>query len=356
MLDSPSTISALKNDLMDDHHVLCYRGRIDNTITLLLDALSEYDVARKVRNRVTYLMIESFQNIIRHVPGDLQEQQPSLWAIRGVGRFVHIFSSNLASAAEQEELQSRLAELNGLSAEELEQRYLSVLAHGSISARGGGGLGLIDMARKSKWPLQTHFSAVDTDTYEYNLQVDLAVGPDVAEQPMSIVENLAVKQLLESSQSVFFYGGDFSETALLPIVALLKANTSGSSDPAEYSLVHTAVELIQNVSSHGLRIAGKLHGMFSVSYTEKGLFLRTGNYFDPSKRNPEAYIARINSLSKEELDTEYRTLLKASVQGPGNNAGVGLIDLRRSVMEPLEVEVATDSRGSYAIIGIEMPV
>ena len=59
-----------------------------------------------------------------------------------------------------------LDEINKLSKEELKDYYKAVLNNGQMSAKGGGGLGMIDIARKTGQKLKYNFMPID-DMYSF---------------------------------------------------------------------------------------------------------------------------------------------------------------------------------------------
>jgi hypothetical protein len=63
-------------------------------------------------------------------------------------------------------LKKRLDDINLLSKEELKEYYKSVLNNGEMSMKGGGGLGMIDIARKTGEKLNFSFAPVD-DTFSF---------------------------------------------------------------------------------------------------------------------------------------------------------------------------------------------
>lgn len=63
-------------------------------------------------------------------------------------------------------MQTRLDEINKLSKEELKDYYKAVLNNGQMSAKGGGGLGMIDIARKTGQKLKYNFMPID-DMYSF---------------------------------------------------------------------------------------------------------------------------------------------------------------------------------------------
>ena len=64
--------------------------------------------------------------------------------------------------------------INKLSKEELKEYYKAVLNNGEMSMKGGGGLGMIDIARKTGEKLNFNFSPVDDKFSFFSLNIKIS--------------------------------------------------------------------------------------------------------------------------------------------------------------------------------------
>ena len=71
-------------------------------------------------------------------------------------------------------LKTRLDEVNSLSKEELKDYYKSVLNNGEMSLKGGGGLGMIDIARKTGEKLEYDFLEIDNKVSFFTLNIKVS--------------------------------------------------------------------------------------------------------------------------------------------------------------------------------------
>ncbi|MFI5150698.1 MAG: DUF6272 family protein, partial [Bacteroidia bacterium] len=78
----------------------------------------------------------------------------------------NIITGNYIKSRNVSGLKNRLDEINKLSKEELKDYYKMVLNNGEMSDKGGGGLGMIDIARKTGEKLNYNFMPVD-DSYSF---------------------------------------------------------------------------------------------------------------------------------------------------------------------------------------------
>ena len=215
---------------------------------------------------MAFLMAESFQNIVRHGDGDLGDKMTSLFGIRGIDPFLHIFSSNLVTEDAKSFLEEKLSIINTLNKDQIKEYYMKAFKEGSFSQKGGAGLGLIEMAKKSQRPIQTDFKKIDKGVFAFSMQIDLIVDydtdPELLEEPMDIQENTALHDLILENRIIFLYNGDFSNEIISPMLNILAHNTDASDSTAEFKVYHTAVELMQNVARHGMKENGKSKGVF----------------------------------------------------------------------------------------------
>lgn len=71
-------------------------------------------------------------------------------------------------------LKKRLDDINLLSKEELKEYYKAVLNNGEMSLKGGGGLGMIDIARKTGEKLNFNFAPVDDKFSFFSLNIKIS--------------------------------------------------------------------------------------------------------------------------------------------------------------------------------------
>lgn len=70
-------------------------------------------------------------------------------------------------------LSERIQQLNVLSKEELKKLHLLILSNNEYSVKGGGGLGLVDVARKTDSKLVAEFYPFEKNNYLYLLKIHL---------------------------------------------------------------------------------------------------------------------------------------------------------------------------------------
>ena len=130
---------------------------IMNVVELKLKELGERPPAIKKLNAI---LIECCQNLIHHSdkPGTNGSLSyfPSLVLSQVEGGF-HIQTRNLVARDKAERLKAYIEKINSMTPEVLREYFQTTLTNGQISAHGGGGLGLLNIIRKSK-DTKLHFS------------------------------------------------------------------------------------------------------------------------------------------------------------------------------------------------------
>ena len=359
MQENLAIVRALGRCFRHDQVSLYYEGEINDAYTHALIQLANYDLGTTPRKRMSYLMAESFQNIVRHHDQSLSNLRGSMFGVRGIHPYLHIFSTNLVNDEARDNLERKLNHINELSQEQMRDYYQEVLQNGEISEKGGAGLGLIEMARKSKNPLQVEFSEIRDGVHGFNMQIDLlidkTIAPEDREAPMSIEENTELHQLVEAHDIIFIYHGNFSDEITKPMLNVLKGNTTanGQSHPP---LHDAAMELMNNMARHAAERRGMQKGLFCMKKTKRGYFLSAGNYLHDDGTSFSAILDRINRLTPAQLESEYLQKKRGLPTSDGVPDGLGLIALRKQIHGQLHYAVREDKVGPYVIVGVEVLV
>lgn len=147
-------------DRTKNNIILFYKGNVDSdVINQILDEV-EYKMIQendrsKLRKKVYNVLVESLQNLYHHVdkvPEDYEDQTSEKFGIllvKKVDKDYKIITGNFIKADNVEKLEEKIKKINQSSCEEIRELYKFILNHQKISEKGGGGLGLVDIARKT---------------------------------------------------------------------------------------------------------------------------------------------------------------------------------------------------------------
>lgn len=168
-------------DELDKHRVmLSFMGDLSpELITVLLGLverrLEAMEPDPRACKRVFNVVMECLQNLYHHNA----QRRAGADAPHGVVMIARtdqgysVLTGNLMHAEEVDRLRAHLDRINALDGEALRQWYRAKLADGQYSAAGGGGLGMIDIARRSGGKLEYAFVPSDRGSAFFSLNVNV---------------------------------------------------------------------------------------------------------------------------------------------------------------------------------------
>jgi hypothetical protein len=179
-MDSTFVLDSLKK--MSSPHVLySFQGVIDESVTDKITEAAEVhfnekNIPPERRKKFFLIMVECVQNVFHHQlkpsGGDCYfesgimvsyDDQPNYRIVSG--NYIH--NDSIAS------LKEKIETMNAMTPEQLRAYYQEALSNAELSDKGGAGLGILDMARKSRMPLQYQFVPIDDDYSFFNLAVSI---------------------------------------------------------------------------------------------------------------------------------------------------------------------------------------
>ncbi len=140
-----------------------------------LDTLQEEP---KIKKKVYNVLVECLQNLYHHLDEVAQDQnekiRSAIFMIGKIDNSYNIITGNYIKNSNIEGLKKRLDDINILTKEELKEYYKFVLNNGEMSLKGGGGLGMIDIARKTGQKLNFDFAPVDENYSFFSLNIKIS--------------------------------------------------------------------------------------------------------------------------------------------------------------------------------------
>lgn len=354
------------NLLREDSLSLFYQGITHDDITDKLISLSDTNIRNQaalvnLRKRVSFAISECFQNIIRHKEEprikktEDRQLRPSMFMIRNQGNGYYIGSANLLKAGKAVRLKNQLQNLNNLNAEELRQMYLQLLPSAEFSEKGGAGLGLIEMARKTKQKFEYDFVRLNRNFSFFSLQLSFNEGEENLTGP-SFQETRNLYDSLLQHQLLLLYKSDFSQESMMPLIDMMENNLNGkgSNQLVYKKVLYVLIELFQNIIKHAATVENRQEGILLISPTESGYELCTGNFID--NKGVEAlqqHLEQLNVLNEEELKQLYRKELIGAHSRKKGGAGLGLIEIARYSNSPFQFSfLPVDNNVSFLSLGI----
>lgn len=151
-----------------------FQGVIDESITGKISELmdkhfDEKNIPSERRKKFFLIMVECVQNVFHHQLKPEHEGQPfesGIIVSNDEKANYRIVSGNYIVNESVKALGEKIEKMNAMSPEQLRAFYQESLSVAELSEKGGAGLGILDMARKSKMPLEYEFVPID-DEYSF---------------------------------------------------------------------------------------------------------------------------------------------------------------------------------------------
>ncbi|MFO7850981.1 MAG: SiaB family protein kinase [Bacteroidota bacterium] len=171
-------------NLLTDDVIFSFKGDISSeVINMILDSVEQKTEQAndppRIRKKVYNVLVESLQNLYHHVdkpPQNYHEEAPRRFGMVVVKRNekgYNITTCNFILRDKVKKLEDLLIKINQASQEEIKEIYKFILHHQKISPKGGGGLGLVDIARKTGNDLIYKFYNYDKDYAFFILSINV---------------------------------------------------------------------------------------------------------------------------------------------------------------------------------------
>ncbi|MEQ8908004.1 MAG: SiaB family protein kinase [Vicingaceae bacterium] len=171
------------NRMEKDNIMLSFKGNVTSelltsVLQIMESKMEKLNEPSKVKKKVYNILVEALQNLYHHLDKQKDNSHEGFnTVIFMVGKDDEdytIFTGNYIKNENADKLRDRLDKINSLDKDELKAYYKEVLNNGMMSEKGGGGLGMIDIARKSGQKLDYDFQKVDDDHSFYSLNIKIA--------------------------------------------------------------------------------------------------------------------------------------------------------------------------------------
>ncbi|MFP4604576.1 MAG: SiaB family protein kinase [Bacteroidales bacterium] len=162
--------------------ILAYKGSISSDLITnvleVIDAKLEDLVDKKsIKKKLYNVLVESLQNLYHHID-DLPDNYSGnldvhfgIFVIAIEDNFYKVSTGNFIRNDKIDELKERLDNIRNMDLEELKELYKFILNNQKFSKKGGGGLGLIDMAKRTNGRIDYDFTPYNDEYSFFNLVI-----------------------------------------------------------------------------------------------------------------------------------------------------------------------------------------
>lgn len=299
-----------------------------------------------VSKKMSFMIVECFQNILKHAENKenirhiLEDE--GLFSFKDINGTFVINSINVIQNHEITKVESLVTKVNSLNEADLKQYYLDNLRNNTISDRGGAGLGLIEMARKSGEKILHKIENIDDNYSYFHQQVTMHNGGNLTDHKIQLEESGSLYRRMIDEEMVLMYKGDFNQKSILPLLELAEYNVreKSSSQRRTMRAAHVTVEVLQNISKHSGKDGNKddRFGMFMLGKRADELVIIAGNVVSMEEKLVlENKLDYLISLDHQELKELHKTTLLATLKFENKtNSGLGLIEVAQASSRSLE--------------------
>ena len=163
--------------------ILAHKGDIspDVITEILLNLEKKLEVSEentKLVKKCYNVSVEALQNLFHHIeltPKELEKTLGDRFAVfilkKQSDSVYKIITGNFVKEKKVKILRDRTEQINFLSTDELKILYKIILNNEEFSQKGGGGLGLIDIARKTGNKLIADFYKCNANYFFFSLEI-----------------------------------------------------------------------------------------------------------------------------------------------------------------------------------------
>lgn len=162
--------------------LLSFKGEITSDLLtsilqIMENKMDNMQEEPRMKKKVYNVLVECLQNLYHHLDEITDTDEKIRSAIFTIGKNNNKYSIVTGNYILNENingLRNRLDEVNSLNRDELKEYYKKVLNNGEMSLKGGGGLGMIDIARKTGEKLEYNFLEIDNKVSFFTLNIKVS--------------------------------------------------------------------------------------------------------------------------------------------------------------------------------------
>jgi len=331
---------------MKERLMFAYRGVVTNENSIPLLMLLEKEMENSEfgfvgRKRLFMFVLESLQNVSQH--SDQHQHQyadMSLVVYSKTGNGYTVTTGNVLPSANINDLKSKLDEINNLQTDEIRNVYRKMLSTSEFNSKGGAGLGLIEMAKKTGNKLDYDFVPLDEEFSYFILSKTVnSVGVGIHfgenEKPFKGKSISQLERLMADNNVNLIWSGHISTDVEKEVLTFTE--TKLTEEDVELTLrrriFSVLVEILENVArySPGKDAEEKFGMSVALIRLEEDVYtLTTGNLILNEKvEDLKGKLDTINKYGKVGLKELFRKSLSGQTITANNTGNMGLIDMAR---------------------------
>ncbi len=343
----------IRDKMMKERLMFVYRGVVTNENSASLLMLLEKEMENSEfgfvgRKRLFMFVLESLQNVSRHSDKN-QYSEMSLVVYSKTDSGYTVTTGNVIETDKISDLRNKLEGINKLDSGEIRNVYRNMLNSAEFSNKGGAGLGLIEMAKKTGNKLDYDFIKLD-DKFSYFI---LSKTVDSGGMGMHSSGNIttfkgeAVSQLerIMAENNVYLvWSGHFSSDVGKEVLSFTETKLSEEdvASGVRRKVFSILVETLENVAKYspGLETEEKFGMPVAVIRLYRGTYsLTTGNLIENDKVTQlKDKLDNINNCDKTQLKELFKkAILEQSIDSE-STGNMGLLEMARKSGNKLDYQ------------------
>lgn len=162
--------------------ILAYKGSISsdlitNVLEVIDAKLEDLVIKKNIKKKLYNVLVESLQNLYHHIDDLPNESNGNfdvhfgIFVIAQTDDYYRVSTGNFIRNDKIEGLRQRLDKIRSMDKEQLKDLYKFILNNQEFSKKGGGGLGLIDMAKRTNGRIDYQFTPYNENYSFFNLDI-----------------------------------------------------------------------------------------------------------------------------------------------------------------------------------------
>jgi hypothetical protein len=355
--------------MMKERLMFVYRGIVTNenseSLLMLLEKEMENSEFGFVgRKRLFMFVLESLQNVSRHSDHN-QYGEMSLVVYSKSGAGYTVSTGNVIETDKIDDLKAKLDEINKLDSEEIRNVYRQMLSNAEFSSKGGAGLGLIEMAKKTGNKLDYDFIKLD-DSFSYFILsktvdsggIGMHFSGDVAFRGKAVAQ---LERLMAENNVYLIWSGHFSSDVGKEVLSFAETKLSEEDVDSDIRrrVFSILVETLENVAKYspGIESEEKYGMPVAMIRLKDGIYsLTTGNLIPNEKvASLKEKLDAINRLDKEGVKELFRQVLIEQNIDSDSTGNMGLIEMARKSGNKLQYQFDdVNDQYSYFMLTIKV--
>ena len=343
----------IRDMMMKERLMFVYRGVVtrDNSIPLLMLLEKEMESSEfgfVGRKRLFMFVLESLQNVSRH-SDQSHLANMSLVVYSKLNKGYTVTTGNVISSSNIDDLKRRLDEINNLETEEIRGVYRHMLSNAEFSSKGGAGMGLIEMAKKTGNKLDYDFINLDDDNYYFILSktvdsegIGVHLGED--EKPFRGKAVAQLERMMAENNVYLIWSGQITPDVEKEVLSFTETKLTEDEikSGVRRRVFSILVEIIENVArfSPG-SVPEEKFGMpvAMIRFENKVYSVTTGNLILNTRiAQLKEKIDTINKYDRAGLKAFFRKSLSEQISGSESTGNMGLIEMARKSGNKLDYE------------------